>query len=700
VLVATLLLVLAGRTVQLQSGGADGYAAAAADNRVRTVVDPAPRGLILDHAGRPLAANRQVLDIVGDLTALYALPQDGRAVLERLAPVLGMSAAEIDDRLTPCSSQRAVPGRCWSGPDGEPVPIMADADAEQALAVLERPEDFPGISVRTVTVRSYPGVAGNRSAHLLGHLAPITEQELADLRAAGGPRGATASAAALVGRSGIEQQYEDALAGIDGSRSVAVDTRGRTTAVLRQEQPVPGSTVVLSVDAALQAVVEEQLAAAVARARASTERELAGDTAAAVVVDVTDGQILALASAPDYDPNIWTGGISEPQYQELLDTGALLFNPVQGLYAPGSTFKPFTVAAMAAAGFPLRGSYPCPSEYRAGGRSFANFESKGYGTISLQRAIEVSCNTAFYRAADQIWRAGGGEGAGPQAADPVHEAAVAFGLGERTGIDLPQEGDGQVAGRATQQQQWLDRREAWCRSAQEGYPQLRETDPQQADEFTALDAENCTSGGLWRQGDALNAAIGQGLTAVTPLQLAMAYAALANGGTLHEPRLAKAVVSPDGTVAEVPRAAGTKVGVDPATLEFLRGSMVGVTARGSAAAAFRGFPLDQVPVAGKTGSAQVSGGKPSTSWFASYAPADAPRYAIVMMVTQGGTGAGTSAPSVRAIYEAIFGITGTTVDPGRSVLAGGAPATGVPTEPVLGAAGPAPAAAGPEESAP
>jgi penicillin-binding protein 2 len=698
VLVATLVLVLAGRTFQLQSGERDAYAGAAADNRIRTVVDPAPRGLVLDQAGRPLAANRQVLQVVADLTTLYALPQDGREVLERLGGVLGLTFEEIDARLTPCSSPNAVPGTCWNGGAADPVLVVDDADPGQALAVLERPDDFPGITTQTVTVRSYPGYGGSRSAHLLGHLGPVTAEELEAAVDADPPGRAALSATDLVGRTGLEQQYDDLLAGRNGTLSIAVDLQGRTTDVLRRAEPVPGSTVVTSIDAGLQAVVEQQLAAAIERARASGERELAADTGSAVVVDVTDGRILAMASYPDYDPAIWTGGISDAQYQQLLDSGALLFNPVQGLYAPGSTFKPFTVAAMARAGYSLGGSYACPSEYRTGGRAFTNFESEGYGTISLQRAIEVSCNTVFYRVADELWGRTGGQDAGAEAADPVHDAAAAFGLGSRTGIDLPDEAQGQVSGRSSKYAQWLDRRDAWCLAAQEGYPQLRATDPAAADEFTALDAENCTSGGLWREGDALNAAIGQGLTAITPLQLAMGYAALANGGTLYQPQIAKAVVAPDGTVDPVEPVVASKVDVDASTLAFLRTAMIGVTTSGSASGAFRGFPLQQVPVASKTGSAQVSGGKPSTSWFASYAPADAPRYAIVMMVTQGGTGAGTSAPSVRAIYERLFGISGTSVDPAGSVLPGGAPATAIPTAPVVGAA-PAPAPP-PTEAAP
>jgi penicillin-binding protein 2 len=238
-----------------------------------------------------------------------------------------------------------------------------------------------------------------------------------------------------------------------------------------------------------------------------------------------------------------------------------------------------------------------------------------------------------------------------------------------------------VASREFKAENWELKRETWCKNAIEGYPETRKTDPELADYFTALDQENCADGFRWREGDALNAAIGQGDTAVTPLQMAMVYAAIANGGTVYEPKLVKAIVSADGkTVREVEPVASNEITGARAqrAIRFLQDTLPGVTTNGSAREPFAGFPLDRIPVASKTGSAQVTGDKVSTSWFASYAPADNPRYAVVMMVTQGGTGSKTSAPSVRRIYEEIFGVRGTDVDPRRSVLIGGEPQRRIP----------------------
>ena len=204
-------------------------------------------------------------------------------------------------------------------------------------------------------------------------------------------------------------------------------------------------------------------------------------------------------------------------------------------------------------------------------------------------------------------------------------------------------------------------------------------DAERARYLTRLAKENCKEGMLWRVGDALNAAIGQGDTAATVLQVATAYAAIANGGTLYRPQVARALLNADGSVAEefAPEEAGT-VDVPAEDLAFLRRALRGVVDTGTARRPFAGFPLDEVPVAGKTGTGEVYG-QQATSWFASFAPADDPRYAVVIMVSQGGTGAGTSGASVRGIYEALFGVRDGSADPARSVLVGGDVAQGLPT---------------------
>lgn len=647
VLIVSLLVTLLGRTVYLQVADAD-HASAAVANRVRTEVVPAPRGDILDKEDRPLATTRAAVHVTLDPSVLRARQDSGSAVLRELGALLGEPPQSLRDRMTPCGEPGAKTGVCWNGVLYRPIPVARDVPAEVAIAVLENPNRFPGASTRTELIRYYPGIEGGRAGHVLGYTGPVTREEVDG-------SGGTLTDQDTIGRAGLEAVYDASLRGRNGEQILSVDTDGSVTETVASDPAQQGSTLHTSLDASLQAVVEQQLRNAVDRARSNPGRKLAADSGAAVVLSAETGRILAMASYPDYDPQAWVGGLSDKEYRTLLRTDALFATAWQGGYAPGSTYKPFTIAAMQRAGFGMTDTYSCPSAYDAGGRSFRNFESRGYGPISLRRALEVSCNTVFYGAADRIWRRAGGQQAGAGAFDPIADVPAEFGLGRRTGVDLPGEVSGTVSGRAAKAELWKQRRDAWCAAAAEGYPELRATDPDLADSYTELDRENCEEGFQWRQGDALNAAIGQGLTAISPLQLAVAYSALANGGEVRQPTVARRIVAADGRTARRidPVVLGT-ADVDKPTLRFIRDAMVAVTTSGSAATAFAGFPLEQFPVASKTGSAQVSGGKPSTSWFGSFAPADDPRYVVVMMVTQGGTGSETSGPSVRAIYDHLF----------------------------------------------
>ncbi|NQW71268.1 MAG: penicillin-binding protein 2, partial [Actinobacteria bacterium] len=542
------------------------------------------------------------------------------------------------------------------------------------LEIMENRTEFAGVIARLDALRIYPTPFNVNAAHILGYLGPVTEQQLDE-------QGNSKAIDRLrrtdvVGRSGLEAYYDSVLRGTPAVTTLEVDTGGRVTGTVDERPAVPGRYLVSSIDARLQSVVEKQLVDAVQRAQ---EQGYPGDSGAAVVIDVRNGHVLAMASYPTYDPTIWVGGVTKKQFEDLMSSDSLSSNAIQGLYAPGSTFKVVSTAAAGKEGLNLYGEYKCPNRVKLGSQIFRNFESAAYGKITLARALEVSCNTVFYGIADEFWLRGGGPDSTKASPDPIAEVARMFGLGSKTGIDLPGESTGQVSSRLFKGANWEAKKDVWCRNAVEGYPETRKTDPKLADYFTALDKENCADGFRWREGDALNAAIGQGDTAVTPLQLAMVYAAIANGGTVYEPQVVRGIMSPDGKVVEeVKPKVKSKVAVPKATIKFLQNTLPGVTTDGSGETPFEGFPLDQIPIASKTGSAQVTGNKVSTSWFASYAPADKPRYAIVMMVTQGGTGSRTSGPSVRGIYEAIFGITGEVVNPADSVFIGGAPRKDLP----------------------
>jgi penicillin-binding protein 2 len=258
--------------------------------------------------------------------------------------------------------------------------------------------------------------------------------------------------------------------------------------------------------------------------------------------------------------------------------------------------------------------------------------------------------------------------------------AKAFGLGRTTGLDLPGESDGRIADRAWKRAYWKATRDFYCAKAKTGYPDVARKDPRRAAYLLQLSKENCVDGWAYRGGDAANFAIGQGDTTTTPLQMARVYAAVANGGTLVTPHLGRAVMTPEGELVRrlEPEPAG-RVPVSDATLSWLRHALRTVTEVGTGYGPFAraGFPLGKLPVASKTGTGEVYG-KQTTSWFASYAPADKPRYAVVMMVSQGGTGSGISGPSVAELYKTLFGVTGSRVDLAEAAPPGGRPTTALP----------------------
>ncbi len=675
VLVLSLLGTLVTRLMYLQLLSGESYRAAAQSNTSREVVNPAVRGLIVDQVGRPLVSNRTSMVVTINRVTLEREADGGKRVIKRLAKALEIPAEQISDRLMTCGEEGAKPPPvCWNGSPYQPIPITNDVKPVTALEIMENRTEFAGVIARLDALRIYPTPFNVNAAHILGYLGPVTEQQLDE-------QGNSKAFDRLrrtdvVGRSGLEAYYDSVLRGTPAVTTLEVDTGGRVTGTVDERPAVPGRYLVSTIDARLQSVVEKQLVDAVQRAQ---EQGYPGDSGAAVVIDVRNGHVLAMASYPTYDPTIWVGGVTKKQFEALMSSDSLSSNAIQGLYAPGSTFKVVSTAAAGKEGLNLYGEYKCPNRVKLGSQIFRNFESAAYGKITLARALEVSCNTVFYGIADEFWIRGGGPDSTKASPDPIADVARMFGLGSKTGIDLPGESTGQVSSRLFKGANWEAKKDVWCRNAVEGYPETRKTDPKLADYFTALDKENCADGFRWREGDALNAAIGQGDTAVTPLQLAMVYAAIANGGTVYEPQVVKGIMSPDGKVVEeVKPKVKSKVAVPKATIKFLQNTLPGVTTDGSGETPFEGFPLDQIPVASKTGSAQVTGNKVSTSWFASYAPADKPRYAIVMMVTQGGTGSRTSGPSVRGIYEAIFGITGEVVNPADSVFVGGAPRKDLP----------------------
>jgi penicillin-binding protein 2 len=660
VLVLALLLTLFARLWYLQVLSGEDYQAQAADQSVREVVVQPARGLIVDDMGRPLVANRTSWVVTVDRTLLGRLGEaHQRRLLQRIGQAVHQPWKSLRARTLLCGDPDARAGLCWNGSPYQPVPLAEDVPQRTALAIQEQNEDYPSVIVESQTVRDYPAPYGINAAHVLGYLSPITETELEHAEEVGDE---SVHGASVVGRAGLEKQYDRFLRGFPGSKRVAVDSLGRVLGDSGEVAGEVGDTLVTSLDARVQAVVEQQLAQTVKTARATFDKvsgkNYVADQAAAVVMD-TSGRVVSMASYPSYDPNVWVGGIRAQALRRLYSEAAgtpLLSRVTQGQLAPGSTWKPIMTAGALENGYSPDTRLDCSPGLQVGNRWFKNYESASYGYIDFAKALQLSCDTFFYRIGLGLWQRYGTDETDVDARDPLVETAQAFGFGKPTGVDLPGEATGRIADRRWKLAYYEQMKDYYCGVGKE----------EGSDFLHVFAREFCVDGYRYRAGDAVNFSIGQGDTMVSPLQLARAYAALANGGTLYHPQVAKAVVDPQGHVVQrfKPRVQ-SRLPVSRENLAYIDDALTGTAVSGTLAWRFGEFPLGRVPIRGKTGSAEVQG-KQSTSWIASYTP----DYVVVMMVSQGGTGSGTSGPAVRKIYEALYGIDGMAVRPRNAAIPG------------------------------
>ena len=671
ILIVSLMVALFGRLFYLQVAAGPKYRDAALSIQSRDVVAPANRGLIVDGFGVPLAMNKAGLAITIDRIAIDKLDDEGVGVMKRLATLLKLKYKDIYQNTRLCGElPKGEKAGCWQGSRFQPIPITKSADPDIALQIVERSDKFPGVDARPVAIRSYPSYLDVNAAHVLGYVGPLTEADLLE------GNGNKYFRSESIGKTGLEIQYDSFLRGEPGIRTVIVD---RKESVIRESQntkPVGGNHLVTSLDVRLQASAEKALKDAVLRGRANG---YTSDSGAAVVMDIKTGRILALASYPTYDPNAWEKGLTVQQASDLFSekkSVPALNRALQGLFAPASTFKVVSVVAAAAAGYDLNAYYKCPSQVQVGTRAFQNFDSKNQGTMNMTKAIAVSCDTIWYQIAFDEWLRDGGLRPKSSPNDYFFKAAQSFKITQKVGIDLPTESTSRLADRAYKKSWYQQNKDFYCNYKE------RATKAQQTPFLLQLAAENCVDGDKVRAGDAVNFSIGQGDTVVTPLKLTQMYAAIGNGGTIWQALVAKAIVKTDGTVVQTftPNKLGTLTAA-PSTIKFLQKSLREVVVSGTGAGAFAGFPIE---ISGKTGTGQVFGRNPNgslkddTSWFASYAPSKNPRYAVVMMVGQGGFGASTSGLGVRQIYSTLFGVTGNTLVPGAALFPEGKPPTQLP----------------------
>jgi len=666
-LVFSLMFALFGRLFYLQILENDRYQDAAISIQSRDVVTPAVRGAITDINGIPM-----VVDLPGLVVSINRIELDkqqdkGVSVLSKVATLFGLEYADVYQRTRLCG-ELPIDNRagCWNGTRYQPIPLVGSASQDLALKIMENADLYPAVEVQSIPIRSYPSLENENAAHVLGYVGAVTDEDLKNPEI-------NYYRNEVVGKSGLEVEYNQYLRGTPGVRTFLVNRKEVVTKQDKNIQAIAGNNLITNIDAKLQAGVEKSLAAAIMRARASGFR---GDSGAAVVLEIKTGRVLAMASYPTYDPTIWQKGLTVKQAQDLFSEAKgvpALSRPLQGLFAPASTFKSISVVAAADAGYSLNASYNCPAFVEIGTRTFKNFGSQAAGRIPLDLGLAISCDSLWYQIAYDEWVRDGGLKPKSSPSDYFFKAAKAFGIGLLTGIDLPSELKGRLPDR-----QW---KQNWYEQNKDFYCNYKER-AKKAD-LTAylieIARENCLDGNKVRAGDAVNFSIGQGDTLVTPIRLAQIYAAIANKGVYYKPQVARAIVDADGkTVKEFKPEIADTIKIEQSTWDFLHRGLRMVVTRGTAAGVFAGFPVE---VSGKTGTAQVFGRNPNgspkddTSWFAAYGPADDPQYAVVMMVSQGGFGASTSGLGVRNIFETLFGVNGGRVDPTKAIFPNGVPNT-------------------------
>jgi penicillin-binding protein 2 len=609
VLFLILFLVLGLRLWTLQIIDGKSYAAAVTRNQVRVVQVTAPRGQIVDRNDTTLVTNVPQQEIL--LSRVTAT--EDPSIIGKVAALIGETPAQVDQAV---KNERYSPY--------EPVPVATNVSADTVQYLQTNQSDYPGVTVQTITQRSYPQ-GGTTATHVLGYLGDITQAQLNANPKAGYTQGS------LVGQSGIEAQYEQYLRGVNGRQALSVNASGDVVGTLSRKAPQIGDTVVLNVDTGLQQEVQNDLASQIMADRKTPDAEDGNKlppaiNGAAIVMNPQNGQVLAMASYPTYDLNQWVGGISSADYAALSASQAENNNAIQGEYTPGSTFKLITATA------DLQDGVYSPSKYyddtgtfkvancTGGSCNFTDNVGDSGGEYNLATALTVSSDSYFYNLGELFW-----EGRATYGANAIQNVAAQYGEGVSTGIDLPNE----VAGRVDSQTE----REALHKENPTAFP-------------------NTT----WYTGDNVEMAFGQGATALTPIEQAVAYATFANGGTRYAPEVASEIVDPStGKVVTTiaPKILG-HVSL-PATISqpILQG-LEGVIANksGTAYGVFQGFPTSW-NLAGKTGTATNPGAKEPNSWFVAFGPNPNPQYVVLAVIDEGGYGAEAAAPLVRNIFNYI-----------------------------------------------
>ena len=571
--------------LQVLSG--DKYLAQARNNQVRDILVQAPRGNIVDRNGNILVDNRIGYAVTISPDKLPQVQAVKTRLYHRLSRVLGVPDREI--RTTVRENLRALPFAN--------VTVKSDVSRDVYSYIRERQTSFPGVSVQPVYLRQYPN--HDLASQLVGWIGQVTAKQLKE------PEFKGVNMNDRVGQAGIESSYDRYLRGQDGATRVQVDASGALRGTLTQKRSVKGHQLRLTLNMEVQKV---------------GERTLAGRKGAFVAMDVRDGSIYGLGSAPTFDPNVFSKGVKTSVYKALTDknNGAPLSNrAIQGLYPTGSTFKPITSVAALQCGVltPSQVLYDGGS-FKLGNLTLHNAGNASYGALALPQALTVSSDVFFYQLGQQLDSACGGTA--------LQKWGRKLGISKPTGIDLPGEG-----------------------SPNQGFLPT-------AAQINRLHKKYPNYFPYWTTGQNVNLAVGQGFVQADPLQMALAYAGIATNYKV-KPHLGLRIDDNQGrAIQEFATPARTPLGIPQQFRQSIMDGLFGAAnnPKGTSYDVFKDFPIK---VCGKTGTAQRIG-KADQSWYVVLAPCPNPRYVVAVTDEDGGWGAETAAPDARRILAALFGI--------------------------------------------
>lgn len=565
------IAVLIGRAAYLQIYQGEYYAGLADGNRIRIVPSMAPRGTFYDRNGELLVTNRPGFSV--SLLPLTAPISDD--VIDRLSNLLKVPTDEIKTKI--------------AGHSGfNPIRIKTDVTPDIVSIIEEQKSQYPGVVIEVTPIRDY--ILKQEGAHTFGYVSEINDTELEKMKDEGYKSGD------IIGKFGLEKVYDKELRGENGGQQVEVDVSGKPVQILGRKEPVPGDDLELTIDINLQQAaekaVDEQLT------------QIGAHAAAAVVMNPQTGEILAMVSRPAFDPNLFAHGISSKDWNQLNNNP---YHPmdnktITGEYPPGSTFKIVTGTAALTEGVVT----PDEQIFDSGHHWIipkGNADGEALGWLNFRTALAHSDNVYFYEMGNRL------------GIDRLEKYARMFGLGAKTGIDLPYEATGLVANRRYKEKNFDD--------------------------------------GEWYLSETFDAAIGQGFNLVTPLQAAMVMGEIAADGKRYKPHVVNRIIAPDGSVVkDFQPELLSQLDVPEEDIKLVQDGLHDVTKYGTAASSFRGFTVD---IAGKTGTAENSQGR-DHGWFVAYGPFDNPNIVVAVIVENGGYGSQSAVPIGRKILEAAFGL--------------------------------------------